>query len=502
MNEAIDSPSPLLDENKLIALRRQKLHELRQQGNAYPTDFRRDALAAELHTAYGCKDNAELETESRRVRIAGRMLAQRIMGKASFVRLRDQSGDIQLFVQKSALSEGLYEAFKTWDLGDILGAEGVVFKTKTRELSIKVDTLRLLTKSLRPLPEKFHGLVDQETCYRQRYVHLIMNEATRATFRLRSALVAYIREFFNRRGFLEVETPMMQPIPGGAAARPFITHHNALDMQLYLRIAPELYLKRLVVGGFEKVYEINRNFRNEGLSTRHNPEFTMLEFYQAYADYRDLMDLTEELLRGMAQALLGDTIIPGQVESYDFGQPFRRLTVREAVLHFNPAISIAELDDLESVRRIAQGLGVEVRPEHGLGRVQLDIFEQTVEHQLRDPTFITAYPTEVSPLARRNDQDPMITDRFELFVGGREIANGFSELNDPEDQAERFRKQAEAKAAGDHEAMHYDADYIRALEYGLPPTAGEGIGIDRLVMLFADAPSIRDVLLFPHLRPE
>jgi len=502
MSETTESSIPSIDENKLIALRRQKLHELRQQGNAYPTDFRRDALAAELHTAYGCQDNAELEAESRRARIAGRMLAQRIMGKASFVRLRDQSGDIQLFIQKSALPEGLYEAFKTWDLGDILGAEGVVFKTKTGELSLKVDTLRLLAKSLRPLPEKFHGLADQELCYRQRYVDLIMNDATRATFQLRSALISHIRDFFNQHGFLEVETPMMQPIPGGATARPFITHHNALDMQFYLRIAPELYLKRLVVGGFEKVYEINRNFRNEGLSTRHNPEFTMLEFYQAYADYRDLMDLTETLLRGMAQALLGDTIVQYQGESYDFGQPFRRLTVREAVLHFNPALSAAELDDLESARRIAQELGVEVRPEHGLGRVQLDIFEQTVEHQLRDPTFITAYPTEVSPLARRNDQDPTITDRFELFIGGREIANGFSELNDPEDQAERFHKQAEAKAAGDHEAMHYDADYIRALEYGLPPTAGEGIGIDRLAMLFTDAPSIRDVLLFPHLRPE
>ena len=498
----MDSPEEFFDENKLIALRRQKLAELRQIGNAYPTDFRRDALAADLCAAYGDKENVALEAEHRRVRVAGRMLAKRIMGKASFARLRDMSGDIQLFVQKNALPEGLYEDFKGWDLGDILGAEGVIFKTKTGELSVKVDTLRLLTKSLRPLPEKFHGLADQETRYRQRYVELIMNESTRATFKLRSAVVAHIRDFFNRRDFLEVETPMMQPIPGGAAARPFITHHNALDMQLYLRIAPELYLKRLVVGGFEKVYEINRNFRNEGLSTRHNPEFTMLEFYQAYADYRDLMDLTEELLRGMAQALLGTATILYQGERYDFGRPFRRLTVKEAILSFNPAIDAAQLDDLTGARRIAEGLGLKVQPDHGLGRVQLDIFEQTVEHQLRDPTFITAYPTEVSPLARRNDADPAITDRFELFVGGREIANGFSELNDPEDQAERFRKQAEAKAAGDHEAMHYDADYIRALEYGLPPTAGEGIGIDRLVMLFADAPSIRDVLLFPHLRPE
>lgn len=490
------------DENKLIALRRHKLGVLRQQGNAYPTDFRRDALAGDLHAAYGDHSNAELEDAAIRVCVAGRMLAQRIMGKASFVRLRDMSGDIQLFVQKNTLGDAGYAAFKEWDLGDILGAEGTLFKTKTGELSVKVETLRLLTKALRPLPEKFHGLVDQETRYRRRYVDLIINEATRATFRLRSAMVAQIRAFFNQRGFLEVETPMMQPIPGGATARPFITHHNALDMPLYLRIAPELYLKRLVVGGLEKVYEINRNFRNEGLSTRHNPEFTMLEFYQAYADYRDLMDLTEELLRGMAQTLLGRTTLTVQGETIDFGQPFQRLTVTEAILRFNPTLTAEALSDLDAARGIAEGLGLKIDPSHGVGRVQLEIFEQTVEQQLRDPTFITAYPTEVSPLARRNDADPGITDRFELFIGGREIANGFSELNDPEDQAERFREQASAKAAGDAEAMHYDADYIRALEYGLPPTAGEGIGIDRLVMLFADAPSIRDVLLFPHLRPE
>ncbi len=496
------SPEELFDENKLIALRRQKLNELRQRGNPYPTDFRRNALAAELQAADGGKDSAALEAEPRRVAIAGRMLAKRIMGKASFARLRDLSGDMQLFIQKNALPEGRYEEFKTWDLGDILGAEGTMFKTKTGELSVKVDSLRLLTKSLRPLPEKFHGLADQETRYRQRYVDLIMNESTRAVFQLRSAMIAHIREFFNRRGFLEVETPMMQPIPGGAAARPFATHHNALDMPLYLRIAPELYLKRLVVGGFEKVYEINRNFRNEGLSTRHNPEFTMLEFYQAYADYRDLMDLTEELLRGMAQTLLGDTRISCQGETYDFSQPFRRLTVKEAILYFNPAIAAVDLEHLDSARRIAENLGLKIPEGYGLGRMQLDIFDLTVEHQLRDPTFITAYPTEVSPLARCNDQDPSITDRFELFVGGREIANGFSELNDPEDQAERFRNQAKAKAAGDHEAMHYDADYIRALEYGLPPTASEGIGIDRLVMLLTDSPSIRDVVLFPHMRPQ
>ncbi len=502
MNETRNIPEEHLDENRLIALRRQKLEILRQQGHAYPTDFRRDTLAQELHDTYGDRDNAFLGTELKKVRVAGRILAKRIMGKASFVRLRDMSGDIQLFIQKNALPDGLYDVFKSWDLGDIVGAEGVVFKTKTGELSLKVETLRLLTKSLRPLPEKFHGLADQETRYRQRYVDLMMNESTRTVFRLRSAIIAYIRNFFNQRDFLEVETPMMQPIPGGATARPFITHHNALDMDLYLRIAPELYLKRLVVGGFEKVYEINRNFRNEGLSTRHNPEFTMLEFYQAYADYHDLMDLTEVLLRGMANDLLGTPKVQYQGESYDFEKPFQRLTVREAIMQFNPDIDDSQLDNLSSARQIAERLGLAVEPDYGLGRMQLAIFDQTVEHQLRNPTFITAYSTEVSPLARRNDNDASITDRFELFVGGREIANGFSELNDPEDQAERFRKQAEAKDAGDHEAMHYDGDYVRALEYGLPPTAGEGIGIDRLAMLFCDVPSIRDVLLFPHLRPE
>ena len=489
------------DDNKLIALRRQKLHELRQLGNAYPTDFRRDALAAELHAAYDDKDNVEMDAKPRRVHIAGRMLAKRIMGKASFARLRDLSGDIQLFVQKNALPDGLYEEFKTWDMGDILGAEGTLFKTKTGELSVKVEALRLLTKSLRPLPEKFHGLADQETRYRQRYLDLIMNESSRRVFRIRSALVSHVRAFFSQRGFLEVETPMMQPIPGGATARPFVTHHNALGMDLFLRIAPELYLKRLVVGGFEKVFEINRNFRNEGLSTRHNPEFTMLEFYQAYADYQDLMNLTEELLRGMAQVLLGTTTLAYQGEEYDFGSPFQRLTVVEAI-HRCTDLTVEQLQDLASARRIAEKLGLDIKEDYGLGRVQLLIFEETVEHLLKHPTFITAYPTEASPLARRNDENPLLTDRFELFIGGREIANGFSELNDPEDQAERFRKQAEAKAAGDEEAMHYDADYIRALEYGMPPTAGEGIGIDRLVMLFTDAPSIRDVLLFPHMRPE
>jgi lysyl-tRNA synthetase, class II len=488
------------DEHALIAQRRAKLAALREQGVAFPTDFRRNVMAGELHAEYGDKDNDYFESNSRRVSVAGRMMAKRIMGKASFAQLLDMSGRIQVFVQRDALPEGAYEAFKGWDVGDILGAEGVLFRTKTGELSIKVDKLRLLTKSLRPLPEKFHGLADQETRYRQRYLDLIMNEISRNTFRMRTAVVNYIRGFLNESGFLEVETPMMQVIPGGATARPFTTYHNALDMELFLRIAPELYLKRLVVGGFERVYEINRNFRNEGLSTRHNPEFTMLEFYEAYADYRDLMDLTETLLRGMAQSILGKTTITYQGESYEFGRPFRRMTVKESILQFNPDLTPADIDDLGRARAVAERLAIPLKDNYGLGKVQIEIFEKTVEHRLKDPTFITAYPTEVSPLARRNDADPSVTDRFEFFVGGREIANGFSELNDAEDQAERFRKQVQEKEAGDEEAMHFDEDYIIALEHGLPPTAGEGIGIDRLVMLFTDAPSIRDVLLFPHMR--
>jgi len=429
-------------------------------------------------------------------------MAKRVMGKASFAQLQDMSGRIQIFVQRDALPEGVYQQFKTYDVGDIVGAEGELFKTRTGELTVNVDSIRLLTKSLRPLPEKFHGLTDQEIRYRQRYVDLIMNEPVRETFRIRSRIVTYIRQYLEGLGFLEVETPMMQAIPGGAAARPFATHHHALDMQLFLRIAPELYLKRLVVGGFERVFEINRNFRNEGLSTRHNPEFTMLEFYEAYATYHDLMDHTEELLRGMAMEIMGTTIIEYQGDSYDFGSPFTRMSVKESILHFNPDLEEAQLDDLGSARKVAEGLDIPLKDSYGLGKVQIEIFEKTVEHRLMNPTFITAYPTEVSPLARRNDENPFVTDRFEFFVGGREIANGFSELNDYEDQAERFRQQVEDKEAGDEEAMHFDADYIRALEHGLPPTAGEGIGIDRLVMFFTDSPSIRDVLLFPHMRPE
>jgi len=489
------------DENRLIAQRRDKLRRLREQRQAFPNDFRRNVMAAELHAEYGEQEAEALEAEVRRVAVAGRLMAKRVMGKVSFAHLQDMSGRIQLFVQRDALPEGQYAEFKAWDLGDIVGAEGTLFKTKTGELSVKVDHLRLLTKALRPLPEKFHGLADQEQRYRQRYLDLIMNEPVRETFRLRTRLIAYMRRFLDERGFLEVETPMMQAIPGGAAARPFVTHHHALDMGLYLRIAPELYLKRLVVGGFEKVYEINRNFRNEGLSTRHNPEFTMLEFYQAYADHHVLMDLTEALMRGLARDVLGTDTVSYQGETYDFARPFARMTVKEAILRYNPGLGESELDDLDRLRALAWDLGIQVRPAWGVGKIQVEIFEHTVEPHLKDPTFITAYPIEVSPLARRNDEDPLVADRFEFFVGARELANGFSELNDYEDQAERFRQQVADKEAGDQEAMHFDADYIRALEHGMPPTAGEGIGIDRLVMLLTDSPSIRDVLLFPHMRP-
>ena len=490
-----------ISDDALMAQRRTKLQALRDKGVAFPNDFRRNVMAAELHAEYAEHDNAAFEAQPRRVKIAGRMMAKRLMGKASFAQVLDMSARMQLFIQRDSLGEAAYEEFKTYDIGDIIGAEGVLFRTKTGELSVKVDSLRLLTKSLRPLPEKFHGLTDTETRYRQRYLDLIMNEVVRNTFRVRTRVVDFIRRYLNNLGYLEVETPMMHVIPGGATARPFITQHNALDMELFLRIAPELYLKRLVVGGFEKVFEINRNFRNEGLSTRHNPEFTMLEFYQAYADYRDLMDLTEDLLRRMTHEVLGSSSVVYQGETYDFAKPFQRMTLREAILAHNPQLTSADVDDEQRARAAAAALHIPLKPGFGLGKVQLEIFEKTVEANLKDPTFITAYPTEVSPLARRNDHDPFVTDRFEFFVGGREIANGFSELNDAEDQAERFRKQVAEKEAGDEEAMHFDEDYICALEHGMPPTAGEGIGIDRLVMLLTDAPSIRDVLLFPHMRP-
>jgi lysyl-tRNA synthetase class 2 len=492
------------DENQIIAERRARLAELRRQGAAFPNDFRREHLAADLHKAWGGESNEVLEAKNVAVSVAGRVMLKRIMGKASFATVQDASGRIQLYVTRDGVGEAQYEEFKRHDLGDIVGAKGTLFKTKTGELSVKVVSLRLLVKSLRPLPEKFHGLADQEQKYRQRYVDLIMSEETRGVFRTRSSIVQAVREFMVEKGFLEVETPMMQPIPGGANARPFRTHHNALDMDLYLRVAPELYLKRLVVGGFEKVFEINRNFRNEGISTRHNPEFTMLEFYESYRDYRYLMDFTEEMLRAVAKTVLGATTLRYGEHSIDLSRPFERLTVLEAIGKFHPEISSSDLSTREGVVAVLRKRGVDFsqHAKAGVGALQLHLFEETCEAQLIQPTFITDYPAEVSPLARRSDRNPEVTDRFELYIAGREIANGFSELNDPEDQAARFEEQAKAKAAGDEESMYYDADYIRALEYGLPPTAGEGVGIDRLVMLFTNSPSIRDVLLFPHLRRE
>ena len=491
------------DENKLVAERRAKLAALRATGGpAVPNDFRRDALANELLLGYGGLSDAALEASSVRVKVAGRMMLRRIMGKASFAKLQDSSGQIQIFVQREALGEQPYDDFKGWDIGDILGAEGVLFRTKTGELSVRVDGLRLLVKSLQPLPDKWHGLADTEARYRQRYVDLIMNEDSRAVFQKRTALVRFLRDMLDARGFLEVETPMMQPIPGGAVARPFVTHHNALGIDMYLRIAPELYLKRLVVGGLERVYEINRNFRNEGLSTRHNPEFTMLELYQAYADYRDLMDLIEQMLRGAAEAVLGTLQFDSQGQHHDLRDAFERVTVEDLILRCNPGLERARLRDVPYLRAACEARGIPWKPGDGAGKLQIEIFEKTGEHTLVQPTFVYAYPAEVSPLSRANDLDPFLTDRFEFFVGGRELANGFSELNDAEDQAARFRAQVERKDAGDEEAMFYDADYIRALEYGMPPTAGLGIGIDRLAMLLTGSSSIRDVLLFPQMRPE
>src|SRR5215470_12331795 len=492
------------DENKLIAERRAKLAELRSdagKGGAFPNDFRRDALAGELHAAYGEKAGEWLEANPARVQVGGRMLFKRIMGKASFAKIADRTGQIQLFLQQDALGAA-YDAFKGWDVGDIIGASGVLFRTKTGELSVRAEALRLLVKSLRPLPDKWHGLADTETRYRRRYVDLIVSEASRNVFRTRTRIVRYLRDFLDALDFLEVETPMMQPIPGGATARPFRTHHNALDLDMYLRVAPELYLKRLIVGGLERVYEINRSFRNEGLSTQHNPEFTMLEAYLAYADYRDLMDWIEKATRGLADTLYGTQQISYQGRAYDLAQPFRRLTVEQAIIEYNPGIDPLSLRDLTYLRKRCEQLGLKVHPQDGPGKLQIELFEKTAESELLDPTFVYAYPAEVSPLSRPNDQDPFVTDRFEFFLAGRELANGFSELNDPEEQAARFRDQVARKERGDEEAMFYDADYVRALEYGMPPAAGLGVGIDRLVMFFTDSASIRDVILFPHMRPE
>jgi lysyl-tRNA synthetase class 2 len=489
------------DENHLIAERRAKLAKLRASGIAFPNDFRRNALAGDLLTAYGERPAEALEAAAIRVSVAGRMRAKRVMGKASFIKLEDSTGAIQIFLQHSALGE-IYDEFKSWDVGDVIGAEGVLFRTKTNELSVRADKIRLLTKSLRPLPDKWHGIADTEMRYRRRYVDLIMNEESRRVFEMRTAIVRYLRAFLDSRGFLEVETPMLHPIPGGAAARPFKTHHNALDVGMYLRIAPELYLKRLTVGGFERVYEINRNFRNEGVSTQHNPEFTMLELYQAYADYSDLMELIEKLFQGLADTLVGSRKLLYQGTEFDLSKSFARASIEDIILANNPDLDPMSIRDAAYLRRVCDQMKIPYKDGDGPGKLQIEIFEKTGEHTLIQPTFAYAYPAEVSPLSRRNDQDPFITDRWEFFIGGRELANGFSELNDAEDQAQRFKDQVARKDAGDEEAMYYDADYVRALEYGMPPAAGLGLGVDRLVMLYTNSPSIRDVLLFPHMRPE
>lgn len=489
----------MIDESEVYRIRKQKLAALRETGFDFPNHFRREHLAVDLTERYASMEKSQLEARQVHVVVAGRMVLQRIMGKASFFQLQDVSGRIQVYLRENEMPE-LYEQFKTWDLGDILGVKGILFITNTGELTIHASEVQLLTKSLRPLPDKFHGLADQEMRYRQRYVDLIANEATRKTFYVRSKLIQSLRQFMDSHQFLEVETPMMHPIPGGALARPFVTHHHALGMDMYLRIAPELYLKRLVVGGFERVYEINRNFRNEGISTRHNPEFTMVEFYQAYADYEDLMTFTEQLFHILCDDVMGTRQIAYLDEVIDFSKPFERMTIKEAILKYHPELSEVDIATVDACRVLLNQKHLTYGSNDGLGKLQMILFEETVEHQLIQPTFITHYPTEVSPLARRNAEDPEVTDRFEFFIAGREIANGFSELNDAEDQAARFQKQVEDKDAGDLEAMHFDSDYIEALEYGMPPTAGEGIGIDRLVMLFTNSPSIRDVILFPHLR--
>lgn len=489
------------DINEQLVLRQEKLQNLREQGQAFPNQFKRSHLAATVQADYATQDSEALSVAPQ-VFMAGRMMTRRLMGKASFIKLQDMSGQIQVYLKSDGLAEGLYTRFKQWDIGDIVGVSGALFKTKTGELSVRADNIELLTKALRPLPDKFHGLNNQETRYRQRYLDLIANPSTRKIFDIRGKLIHGIRQYLLQDHFVEVETPMMQAIPGGAAARPFETFHNALEIPMFLRIAPELYLKRLVVGGIERVFEINRNFRNEGISTRHNPEFTMLEFYQAYADYHDLMNLTEALLRQLATDLLGTQVFYYQDIELDFAKPFLRLTMLEAIQQYNPQLSAQDLLDIQSLRTFCEQQKIPIEPAYGLGKIQLEIFEKTVEEHLHQPTFITHYPAEVSPLARACDEDPFFTDRFEFFIAGREIANGFSELNDPQEQASRFKAQVAALHAGDTEAMPYDEDYIHALEYGLPPTAGEGIGIDRLVMIFTNSASIREVILFPLLRPK
>ncbi len=500
MNEP-ERPAPQ-NENQIIVERRAKLARLRERGPAFPNDFTRTHHAGDLQAKYGALDRDELAQANVEVKLAGRMMLKRVMGKASFATVADGSGRIQFYVTPEDIGAELYEAFKHWDIGDIVAAEGMLFKTQKGELSIRCRRLRLLVKSLRPLPDKFHGLEDRELRYRQRYVDLMMNDETRQAFVIRSRAVAAMRAFMVEQGFLEVETPMLQVIPGGAAAKPFITHHNALDIDMFLRIAPELFLKRLVVGGFERVFEINRNFRNEGLSPRHNPEFTMMEFYAAYHEVRWMMDFTELLLRETAVRATGSATLTYQGEQIDLAQPFARLTIVEAVKAHAPRYTDAQLADRDFLHSTLRAMGSTHADEAGLGALQLALFEEVAESKLVQPTYIIDYPVEVSPLARASDTRPGLTERFELFIAGREMANGFSELNDPEDQAARFAEQVKARQAGDEEAMYYDADYIRALEYGMPPTAGCGVGVDRFIMLLTDAPSIRDVILFPHLRPE
>jgi lysyl-tRNA synthetase, class II len=507
MTEQAKPEIPVVDENHVIAERREKLKAMRiaaKENNVavFPNDFKPKHKAADLHAEYNALDKETLDPQAISVTVAGRMVLKRVMGKASFATIQDATGRIQLYVARDEIGEALYTSFKHWDLGDIMGATGRLFKTKTGELSIHVSEIKLLTKSLRPLPEKYHGLQDQEIKYRQRYVDLITSEETRETFKARSKVMSAIRSFMTQNEFLEVETPMLHPIPGGASAKPFTTHHNALDMQMFLRIAPELYLKRLIVGGFERVFEINRSFRNEGLSVRHNPEFTMMEFYAAYTDYQWLMDYTEQCIRAAVIAARGTAVISYDGKEVDLSKPFERLTIVDAIQKYAPQYTLEQLNDAEFLRAEIMKHGVKPFDHAGLGALQLALFEETAESQLWQPTYIIDYPVEVSPLARASDQDAEVTERFELFVTGREMANGFSELNDAEDQAARFHAQMKAKEAGDQEAMYYDADFIRALEYGMPPTGGCGIGIDRLVMLITDSPSIRDVILFPHMRAE
>jgi len=490
-----------ISQNELLALRRAKLEDLRSKGNAFPNDFRRDALAEDLHASYDSFEQDKLESKNIEVSVAGRVMLQRVMGKASFITIQDLTGQIQAYIKADNLGEETYKEFKKWDLGDVVGLKGKLFKTKTNELTVEANSIFLLTKSLKPLPEKHAGLVDTEQRYRKRYLDLLTNPESLEVFKTRSKILSEIRNIFIEEGYLEVETPMMHPIPGGATARPFQTHHNALDMDLYLRVAPELYLKRLVVGGLEKVFEINRNFRNEGLSTKHNPEFTMLEFYTAYADYEDQMNFMETLIRRLAEKVLGKTVIEQNKKKYDLSKSFQKLTLSDSIVKYIGAKK-DQLEDRKELEKIAKKLEVENIKDSSDGKLQLEIFEKGVEGELDKPTFIIGYPKDVSPLSRTQDDNPGYVDRFELFIGGKEIANGFSELNDPDEQAERFKQQAQQKDSGDQEAMGYDEDYVEALEYGLPPCAGVGVGIDRLVMLFTGTTSIRDVLLFPQLKPK